>query len=78
MLLGKTFESMVIELTPQIALESFYVTVELGGYHTVEFGKGGECFRFIFKWVDPNKIRKIIYEDHLIFISSFAKYRRRP
>jgi hypothetical protein len=65
----------VVELTTIVTLEDMNRTTELGGDPGEDVGEGGERFRLQPKWESPKKMRKIIQNDQVVFVTRKAEDR---
>jgi hypothetical protein len=59
----------VVKLTTIITLEGTNQATELGGYLGKEVGEGGERVGLQLKWESPKKMRKIIQNDRVVFVT---------
>jgi hypothetical protein len=65
---------IVVELVAIIALKGTNRTRELGGHLDEEVGEGSECVGLQSKRKSPKKVRKIIQNHQVVFITRKTEY----
>jgi hypothetical protein len=69
---------VVIELMAIITLEGTDWATELGGDPGEEVGEGGGCVGLQPKWESLEKMREIVQNDQIVFVTREAEDRRGP
>jgi hypothetical protein len=68
----------VVKLAPVVTLDTLDGAVELGGNKGEKVSKSGKRVRLKFKGKHPRKVRAIIKNNEIIFITEKAQNRRCP
>jgi hypothetical protein len=69
---------VVVELAAIITLEGTDRATELGGDPGKKVGEGGERVGLQLKWDSPKKMREVVQNDQVVFVTREAEDRRSP
>jgi hypothetical protein len=68
----------VVKLTPVVTLDTLHSVTELGGNKREKVSKSGKHDRFKVKGTLPRKVRAIVKNNEIIFVTGNAQNRRCP
>jgi hypothetical protein len=69
---------VVVELSAIVTLEGTNQSMELGGDPGKYVGKGGKGVRLKAKWGSLEKMREVIQNDEVVFVTRKTEERRGP